>query len=90
MGIPCITVFSFTLKEHYLVKYTSDGVLEVKYQSDIEFEDGLPPDDRESIEDFRAGDVMMAHWRDGIYYEAVVLNIDGKLFPIQYSMFSLS
>ena len=80
-------MFSFAFIEHCLVRHTSDGVVEVKYQSDIEFEDGLRPDDRESIDDFRAGDIVMARWKDGLFYEAVVLNTDGKQLYITSLLF---
>ena len=59
------------------MKYTCDGVLEVKEAGQLEYENGIPPPGRE-VDDFRLGDTVMAEWKDRIFYEAVILNVDGK------------
>ena len=62
------------------MKYTCDGVLEVKEPGQLEYENGIPPPGKEAVDQFEVGDVVMAEWRDKIFYEAIILNVDGKCY----------
>lgn len=73
--------------DYYLLKYKDDGLVEVQESIDMEFEDGLPPDGRNSPDEFLVGDTVRARWRDGEFYTAVVLNVSGKWIIAFYILY---
>lgn len=57
----------------FLIQYCIDSVYEVKTVEDLEFIDGLIPDDRTGPTDFKKSDVVHVLWDDNEMYEAILL-----------------